>query len=270
MQEQSVYYCVVHGDRRDMAFSSDRAKQEMVNALAECKAFSSIHVYAFAFLESQVHLALQGTSKGCVEVVSRLCPTRAGEGLGARFERHVCHPDRRLLTLAAYLHQLPVRYGHCQHPNLARYTSHSAYLGGEKYPFVDSAAMLALLSPDRKEAIRLYLGLLKREVSPAELEQVFCREENSRSHSGVRHVPDVLEAIATHIEEVTGVALSIMRGKGRSPRVVEARRRLIASAVLEHSVPVSEVAKYLHVHHSYVSRLTFSHCDSVGNERPIA
>lgn len=270
MQEQSVYYCVVQSERKDMAFSSDRAKQGLVNILAEGRTVSSIHVYAFAFFESQIHLVLRSTRKGCDELVSLLCPTLACDGMAPRYERRACRFDRRLLILVAYLHQLPVRFGHCQHPNLARSTSHSAYLGGEKYPFVDAAAVLTLLSSDRREAIHLYLGLIKREVNPALLEQVFCREEVSRPPSAVRHVPDVLDTLAAHIEEVTGVALSVMRGKGRSPRVVEARRRLIASAVLEHDVPVSEVAKYLYVHHSYVSRLTFSLGHSMDNERPIA
>ncbi|MBS3937848.1 MAG: hypothetical protein KGZ50_04665 [Peptococcaceae bacterium] len=280
MKGQAVYYLVLSGEQQGMALTSNRLKQELVNVLAVNRAVVGFRVYAYVLLESQIHLVLESDSVGCDKAVSLLlnCQSaswpsrwpRSGEINVPPYERTACHADRRLLTLITYLHQLPVRFGHCQHPNLARWTSQSAYLGGDNYSFVDCDSVFALLSPDRREALRLYLAELKKMVSYEELGQVFKRETVAPQVSHTRSLPVLLDAIAAHIREVTGVSLDIMRGKGRAPKVVEARRHLIACAVLENSVPVSEVAKYLNVHHSYVSRLTFSRCLPMPSDRPIA
>lgn len=266
--KSKVFYCVLHGDKRETVFISDRDKQEFITLLADGKEEFGFNLYAFALLESQVHLVLRPDEGGLDELLSSLLGAYAcsyskrncknGYVFEERYESKVCHEDQRLVLPVRYVHYLPVVFGHSHHPNLARWTSHLAYLGDPRYSFIDSAEVLAKLSPDRLQAQRLYQSLSAAGISEAELFTSFEPEHSGDKPSGVR-IPEnlTLADIAAFVSRETGVSLSSMRGKGRGDAVVEARRMFIAAAVMVCSFPVSEVAKFLGVHHSYVSRLTY-------------
>lgn len=261
MHERQVFYCVLHGNARESVFTSDRDKQDFVNLLSGFKTAFGFRLYSFALLESQIHLLFSPLSRSAEEIVSGMISAyarqinraagRSGYVLDKTFDLKQCHNDGRLLPLIRYIHYLPVQFGHCHHPNLARWTSHLAYLGDPRYSYVEAADMLEILSKDRSQALRQYQTLMSQ--SAAGIEQAFVVEEDLAN----KPQPITLERIAHFVTTTTGVSLDTMRGKGRSEQVVEARRMFIAAAVMVCSLPVSEVAKYLHVHHSYVSRLTF-------------
>jgi len=168
-----------------------------------------------------------------------------------KYDLRKCYTDSRVLPLLRFIHYLPVQFGHCHHPNLARWTSHLAYLGDPRYASVDAEEVLALLAPDKALAVRQYQGLMAQ--SGVEIEIAFVFEEEIKTDSK----PITLELIAQFVTATTGISLDVLRGKGRAESVVAARRMLIAAAVMVCSFPVSDVAKFLNVHHSYVSRLTF-------------
>lgn len=266
---REIYYCVLRGRPRVTVFFSDQDKHDFIKAMTETKRRSQMKVYAFALLESQAHLVVSTPVRGLPQVLQILREVyaayfnkrngRDGYVFLDSYSERLCNADLRLLRVIRHVHYLPVTFGHTHHPNLTRFTSHATYLGDTRYPFIDSDEVLSLISHDRAEARRQYQALSSTAVSASELAQVFKPV-----------VPDLqkattsptLDEIASAVSQTTGVSLRVMQGKGRSAQAVAARRMLIATAVTEHHYPVTEVAEFLCVHHSYVSRLTFGKAES--------
>lgn len=278
VQEQAIYYCVLYGSLSESVFISDRDKQDFLGSLHELKSTHGFKLYAFALLESQVHLVLHPSAGDVSPIMSTIIANyarhfnrrnnRTGYVFDHAFNCKQCHADRRVLPLVRFIHYLPVQMGHCHHPNLARWTSHLAYLGDTRYPFVDSTDILGFLANDRNHALRLYQGLMAQSNSTVEIDGAFVQKEAQPivgpQAKEEQRLPQylTLEAIAEFVTKTTGVSIEVMRGKGRAEHVVEARRMFIAASVMVYSFPVSDVAKFLHVHHSYVSRLTFARSDA--------
>ncbi|MBT9176590.1 MAG: hypothetical protein DDT20_00910 [Firmicutes bacterium] len=262
---QEVYYCMLQGRPRVTVFFSDQDKHDFIKAMTETKRRSQMKVYAFALLESQVHIVVSAPFRGLPQLLHTLREVyaayfskrngRDGNVFLESYCERLCYTDRRLLQIIRYVHYLPVTFGHTHHPNLTRFTSHAAYLGDTRYPFVDSDEVLALISHDRAEARRQYQTLSSTAVSASELAQVF--KPLVPDVPKATTTPPTLDEIASAVSQTKGVSLRVMQGKGRSAQAVAARRMLIATAVTEHHYPVTEVAEFLCVHHSYVSRLTF-------------
>ena len=266
---QEVYYCVLQGRPRVTVFLSDHDKQDFLKALAETKRRLPMKVYAFALLESQAHLVVSAPFRGLKHQLQVLRETyaahyskrngRDGNVLLDCYAERLCYADRRLLQVIRHVHYLPVTFGHTHHPNLARFTSHTAYLGDTRHSFVDSDEILALVANDRAEARRQYQVLSSTAVSAIELAQGFVAVIPEKPMTTAP--PPTLDEIASAVTQTTGVSLRVMQGKGRSTKAVAARRMLIATAVTEHHYPVTTVAEFLCVHHSYVSRLTYGRAE---------
>jgi len=263
---QEVYYCVLQGRPRVSAFLSDQDKHDFIKAVADTKRRSELCVYAFALLESQVHLVVSVPQRGLQQALGDLREAyaarfaksngRDGNVFLESYAERLCYRDQRLLQVIRYVHHLPVTFGQTHHPNLARFTSHATYLGDTRYSFVDSDEVLALISDDRTEARRRYQALSGTSVSGGELAQAFVAVV-PKMPSAVAPPTPTLEEIAATVSQTTGVSLRVMQNKGRSTAAVAARRLLIATAVTTHHYPVTVVAELLCVHHSYVSRLTY-------------
>lgn len=263
---QEVYYCMLQNRPRASAFLSDHDKQDFIKAIAETKRRSQIKIYAFTLLEAQVHLVVSAPSGRLQPVLAALreayavCYSKRNGRDGNVFldcyAERMCYADQRLLPVIRYVHHLPVIFGQTHHPNLARFTSHAAYLGDTRYGFVDSDELLALIAQDCGEARRRYQALSGTAVSTSELAQAFVPVVPKHPTPVAPPTPS-LEEIAATVSQKTGVSLRVMQSKGRSAQAVAARRMLIAAAVTEHRYPVTEVAELLCVHHSYVSRLTY-------------
>jgi len=257
----------------ESVFVSDRDKQDFLGAIGELKATYAFKLFAFALLESHVHLVLCPRPGDVGQIMSSIIASYArqhnrrsshtGYVFKEEYECQQCHSDQRILPLIRFIHYLPVQHGHCHHPNLARWTSHLAYLGDPRYSLVDSADIFGIIAGEKSQALPLYQGLMARPNSGRNIADSFVSNSSQpvivreSDHRQSLPRPLTLEDIAEFIAKATGVSIEVMRGKGRAERVVEARRMFIAAAVMVCYFPVSDVAKYLNVHHSYVSRLTF-------------
>ena len=263
---QETYYCVLQSRPRTSAFLSDHDKQDFIRAIAETKRRSQIKIYAFVLLEAQVHLVVSVPSGRLQPALVALREAyavhyskrngRDGNVFLDNYAERRCYSDHRLLPVIRHAHYLPVTFGQTHHPNLARFTSHTAYLGDTRYSFVDSDELLALIAQDRQEARRRYQAMSGTSVGTGELAQAFMAVV-PESPTPVALPTPTLAEIAAAVSQKTGVSLRVMQSKGRSTAAVAARRMLIAAAVTEHRYPVTEVAELLCVHHSYVSRMTY-------------
>ena len=164
VQERAIYYCILQGSWSESVFISDRDKHDFLGSLQDLKSAYSFELYAFALLESQVHLVVRPMQGAVAPIMAKIIATyaqhynrrnnRTGYVFSEAFECRQCHPDRRLLPLVRHIHYLPVQLGLCHHPNLARWTSHLAYLGDPRYSFIDSTDVLGLLATDKIHALR--------------------------------------------------------------------------------------------------------------------
>lgn len=267
----AVYHCIVRGHNNETIFVTERDKQGFLQTLLENRQVFGFELLAFALLDTQAHVVVRTGSAPLEHIMSSQLSTfarsfnkhheRTGHVLREVYQSHLCHSDERILLVIRYVHQLPVRLGYSHHVNLSRWTSHLAYLGDERFGLVDRGEVIRLLGAGSQGFIRAYQSLMASIVSETELRQAYdVREETLSRDSTTPPVPISslgLDEIAALVQSQTGVRLEVMRSKSRNGKVVEARRLFIAVAVMLYSLPVSDVAKFLNVHHSYVSRLTY-------------
>jgi REP element-mobilizing transposase RayT len=270
MQVPGIFHCVVRGDHREPIFVTERDKHDFLRMLMDNRQAMQFQILAFALLDNQTHMLLKLGQNPLAELMAAQLSTyartfnrhhnRSGHVFQERYQARRCYEDERLLLVVRHMHQLPVLYGHSQHVNLARWTSHLAYLGDERLGLVDREIVLGIIGKSHPGPIRAYQSLMSQPVPDSELGRAYMPEEQVAEERAVifpaATMPG-LDDVAKFVESETGVRLEVMRSKSRNERVVKARRMFIAATVLLLSLPVSEVARFLNVHHSYVSRLTF-------------
>jgi len=268
--EGSVYHCVIRGDRREAIFVTERDKQDFLHMLLENRQAFGFELLAFALLDTQAHVVIRTGKDILPQIMSAQLSAyaqlfnkhheRTGHILQKKYHSNLCHTDERLLIVVRYVHQLPVRLGYSHHVNLSRWTSHLAYLGDARFGLVDRSEVMRLLGVGNEGFLRAYQSMMASVVTEGDLNSAYAREEDSSTPVPTSIAPIVpvgLDEIAAFVQSQTGVRLETMRTKSRNEKVVEARRLFVAAAVILYALPVSEVAKFLNVHHSYVSRLTY-------------
>jgi hypothetical protein len=177
-----------------------------------------------------------------------------------RYKAILCDKDAYLFSLVKYLHHNPVRAGMVRQPEQYRWSSHRKYLGMDKSGLVDIELLLGMLSEGLRRGRRLYREYMsKEEKTPkgdfyrtvdqrvlgdeAFVERVRERVE-SRTLTGRRKHGVSLREIAKGIEEVSGIRLSELRGKGKDSGVMEGRK-LFSLAGREYGYKGKEIAEFL-------------------------
>ena len=172
----------------------------------------------------------------------------------------LCDKDAYLFSLVKYLHCNPVRAGMVSQPEEYRWSSHRGYLGMDKNGLVDTALLPGMLSEDLKRGRRLYREYMKKEEKTSKedfyrtvdqrilgdeefVERVRGRVENEILAGRTRHGVGLGE-IARGIEEVTGIRLGELRGKGKGSGVMEGRR-LLSLAGRQYGYRGRETATFL-------------------------
>jgi len=268
--EGGFYHVITRGNQRQKVFLEEKDFLKYLEFLNDYKDRYGFWIYAYVLMSTHVHLLietgqvplskiLQGINQRFTMYFNWRYGT-VGHLFQGRYKAILCDKDAYLFRLVKYLHGNPVRAGMVRQPEEYRWSSHREYLGMNKNELVDTGLLLGMFSEDLKRGRRLYREYMRKEEKTSKedfyrtvdqrvlgdeafVERVRERVENGPLRGRRRHGVSLGE-IARGIEEVTGIALSELRGKGKDSGAMEGRK-LFSLAGREYGYKGREIAEFL-------------------------
>ena len=268
--EGGFYHVIIRGNQRQKVFFEEKDFLKYLEFLSDYKDRYGFCIYAYVLMSTHVHLLietgqvplskiLQGINQRFTMYFNWRYRT-VGHLFQGRYKAILCDKDAYLFSLVKYLHCNPVRAGIVRQPEEYEWSSHREYLGMNKKGVVDTERLLGMFSEDLKRGRRLYREYMRKEEKASKedfyrtvdqrvlgdeafVERVRERVEN-RTLTGRRRHGVSLGEIARGIEEVTGIRLSELMGKGKDSGVMKGRK-LFSLAGREYGYKGKEIAEFL-------------------------
>jgi putative transposase len=263
-----LHHAVLRGNHRQPIFSGTDDYLTFEYILAGALERYGASLFAYCWMTNHVHLAIRiaeaplGSVMGIVASRYARAKQRAVPTTGHLFERRyrarLVDADRYLLALVRYVHLNPVRAGMVADPREYRWSSHRAYLGAPCPDWLRLEPVLGRLGPSADAARAAYRQFMCEAPEAAEREAltpvtrpgpVRATERDTRvtpvRDARSRRPPRDLETIAAEVANTHGVTLEELRSKRRRPNLVRARVEIARLALLEGTVNMSGVARYL-------------------------
>ncbi len=185
----ALYHVIFRGNAGQSIFFSEADRCRLFLLLQEGTCRFGYRVHAFCLMSNHIHLVLQAgdvpLSKGMQNLAFRftrwinLRERRSGHLFQGRYKAILVDADGYLLELVRYLHYNPVRAAMVTAPCGYRWSSHRAYLGDEKLPWLTTDFVLALFGIGMPQARRAYVAFMA-----AGAEEEYRKEFHSGSHQG--------------------------------------------------------------------------------------
>ena len=268
--EGGFYHVIVRGNQRQKVFQEEKDFFKYLEFLSDYKDRYEFWLHAYVLMETHVHLLLETGQVPLSKILQGVNQRftmyfnwkhgTVGHLFQGRYKAILCDREAYLLSLVKYLHCNPVRAGMVRQPEEYRWSSHRTYLGLNKDGLVDTGIVLGMFSKDLKRGRRLYHEYMREEEkTPKEefyqtvdqrvlgdeefVERVRGRVKNGiaagRRRHGVR-----LGEIARGIEEIYGIRLGDLKGRGKDTGVMEGRR-LLSLTGREYGYKGKEIAAFL-------------------------
>ena len=231
----TVTHVVARGNEGRPLFREDADRERYLELLAEASARHGARVLAWCLMPNHVQLAIRSGAVPVSRVVHDLHARyaqyfnrrhdRTGHLFQGRFQGLVIDRDAYLLEVVRHIHRTPVKARLVARPEEFPWSSHRAYLGSAP-AWLDTAEALALLSPSRPKARRLFQELVAGS-SPGydpdddRLGAVVGGGDFVRAALARAGKPELArrtltpEAIAGLVAEQEGVTLEELQGPGR-------------------------------------------------------
>ncbi|KPK95336.1 MAG: transposase [Deltaproteobacteria bacterium SM23_61] len=252
----AVYHVVVRGNARQEIFFSAADRFHFLSLLQDGLERYDHRVHAFCLMPNHIHLAVQVGEVSLSRIMQNLCfrytqwtnrrQDRVGHLFQGRYKAVLVDGDSYLLELVRYLHLNPVRAGMVGSPEEYPWSSHLAYLGEKKLPWLTRDWVLSQFSSRRSRARKEYREFVHSGKAEGHREEfhrgkrgerrvlgddTFIEEVLSREERRVERVPG-MGKIIEKVCHYYGVKESELSAAGRGHRVSEVRG-VIAWLVLE-------------------------------------
>jgi REP element-mobilizing transposase RayT len=171
--ESCVYHIVLRGINRQDIFFDDDDYQQFLDTLEKKKSKKQFEVYGYCLMSNHIHLLVREKNDGISRIMSRVGTSyawwynrkydRSGHVFQGRFGSECVRNDTHLLTVVRYIHNNPVKAKMVNVPEEYRWSSISAYYGGEEHPagLTEIEFILAVISKNRTEAIKEFRAFMK-------------------------------------------------------------------------------------------------------------
>ena len=175
------YHVIARGnDRQDIFFDDDdRLRWEQL--LCEGLDRHGHRIHAYCWMTNHVHVAIQAGKKPLARFMGSLLSRyakefnrktgRSGHVFERRYRAILVQEDNYLLELVRYIHQNPQRAGIVEKIRDYRWSSHRAYAGTDRPPWLRTDLVFSQFSPNLQSAIHRYLDFVgeKQSLSVTEL-----------------------------------------------------------------------------------------------------
>jgi len=268
--EGGFYHVIVRGNQRQKVFREEKDFLKYLEFLSDYKDRYEFWLHAYVLMETHVHLLLETGQVPLSKILQGVNQRftmyfnwrhgTVGHLFQGRYKAILCDRDAYLLSLVKYLHCNPVRAGMVRQPEEYRWSSHRTYLGLNKDGLVDTGIVLGMFSKDLKRGRRLYHEYMREEEKTPKEEfyqtvdqrvlgdEEFVERVSGRVKNGIvagrrRHGVSLGE-IARGIEEIYGIRLGDLKGRGKDTGVMEGRR-LLSLTGREYGYKGKEIAVFL-------------------------
>lgn len=173
------YHVVLRGNGRADIFFEDGDRQKWQSLLQKGLDRYGHRLHAYCWMTNHVHLLVQAGDAPLSGFIGALASTyarsinvRSGRG-GHLFERRyrasLVQQDSYLLEVVRYIHLNPVRAHIAASPSDYRWSSHHAYAGQKKPPWLTTNFILGCFGPTIRAARTAYLRFVEASKPPSSL-----------------------------------------------------------------------------------------------------
>jgi REP element-mobilizing transposase RayT len=268
--EGGFYHIITRGNQRQKVFIEEKDFLKYLEFLSDYKDRYGFLLYAYVLMGTHVHLLIETREVALSKILQGINQRftmyfnwrhgTVGHLFQGRYKAILCDRDAYLLSLVKYLHFNPVRAGMVRRPEEYRWSSHRAYLDLSRDGLVDTELVLKMFSEGLRRGRRLYLEYMREQEKTSKEEfyrtvdqrilgdEEFVGRVRERVKDGIaagkrRHGVSLGE-IGRGIEEIFGIGLSELKGKGKETKVMEGRR-LFSLTAREYGYKGKEIAAYL-------------------------
>jgi REP element-mobilizing transposase RayT len=260
-----LYHVILRGNARQDVFFTPADRTRFYDLLAEGVARFGYRVHAFSLMSNHLHLALQAgeapLSVGMQNLSFRYTRylntrlDRSGHVFQGRFKAYLVDQDRYGLELVRYIHLNPVRARMVRDPGAYRYSSHRAYLGRERLPWLTTDWVLGQFGATVGVDRRRYVRFIEEGRSEGHSEVFYGGKADSRVVGeedfvkGVlkrprREKPPRLNAIEAYVCEQYALSKQTLLAEGRTRVPAEARALLAWLALKSKASTLANLARY--------------------------
>lgn len=276
------YHVTLRGNHRQPIFFADADRDLLESILAETLDKVAARIHAYCWMTNHLHLLIQIADVPLSRFVLRLASRYAravqaslmttGHLFERRYHAVLVDADNYLLALIRYIHLNPVRAGLASNPAAYRWSSHRAYLGELRRPWLTTSFALRMFAEETVRATAGYRQFMESSenchwgvgslVTHCDNPQVLGSDDflslvTKGSWQACAHKSlDDLLCDCCGLFQVTADALT---SASRARHLAPARAWIAHSAVTGRVASICEVARFLGRSESAIRQLMQNH-----------
>ncbi|BCB97161.1 hypothetical protein JZK55_20830 [Dissulfurispira thermophila] len=267
----AVYHITSRGNERKDIFQDDEDRNIFLDVLQRVTEQYNWLCHAYCLMSNHYHLVIEtpegNLSKGMRQLNGVYTQAynkrhqRVGHLFQGRYKAIVIDKERHLLEVCRYVVLNPVRAGIVRNPRHWRWSSFMATAGLSKaHPCLTVDWVLGQFGPQRKRAIKGYVEFVMAGIGGEKIwkdvkgQVVLGRDEFIDEVMGLIKDKKGLKEIPRKQRHIARSSLKELFGQDVLKDRVKRNRR-IYEAVMEHGYSQSEVAEFIGIHYSRVSRI---------------
>lgn len=161
-----MYHVTLRGNHRQDIFFAPDDRRLLTSIVREVLVDCDAQLHAYCYMTNHVHALLQVSDTPLSRIMLLLAGRYAravqarlqttGHLFEKRYHALLVDADEYLLTLLRYIHLNPVRANLATSPDDYPWSSHHAYVGRRREPWVTTGFALRMFATDRQRAIAAY------------------------------------------------------------------------------------------------------------------
>jgi len=273
------YHVILRGNGGQDIFYVKGDRSKIMLLLQEATERFSCRLHAFCLMSNHVHLVIQVSGTPLSKIIQNISfrytryinkrKNLIGHLFQGRYKALLMDADSYLLELVRYIHNNPVRAGMVTAPGEYQWSSHQAYLGQEKIPFLTTDFVLSQFSNKKIAAQNGYHDFILKGATEGHRSDFHQGETDSRvlgddgftdSVLNRKDVPKKIKlaTIIAYVCKQHEVDEKDLRHLSRRRDYAEIRGVIGCLAVKLKAAPLAEVAKHFNRDLSTLSRRVYN------------
>jgi putative transposase len=245
----AVYHVILRGNAGQDIFADSKDRRYFYRLLGEGQEKFGHRIHAFCLMANHIHLALQMVNVPLSRLMQNLSQrytgwinfrqSRRGHVFQGRYKALLIDADAYLLELVRYIHLNPVRAEIAESAEKFHWSSHPAYLGQEKLPWLTTDWVLAQFSSRPTTARKKYRQFVQEGYAGGRKEEFHKGTQEGRVLGSDKFFEEVLslkgekvdsrvtlDQILERVCRSYGVEMESLASAGRQRRPSEVRAML--------------------------------------------
>ena len=170
----AIYHVILRGNARQDIFFHDQDRYRFFLLLQEGVERFGHSILAFCLMTNHVHLLCQVSEVPLSQIIQNLSfrytrwinwrRNRVGHLFQGRYKAILVDADEYLLQLASYIHLNPIRANLVKAPVDYPWSSHRAYAGKERLPWLRMEPILSYFGGNLSHSRKLFLGFVEQNL----------------------------------------------------------------------------------------------------------